>query len=114
VDGTTVGNWIAHEDGLAGHVEAATLPTLFAAAYVGRYPDRDTYARACLDERGVGKAIIDLGIEAYFDHRAYERDVFRYEAIAIDPGDYHRRDRGIQVFRRPSRQVAARQVAAHQ
>jgi hypothetical protein len=26
--------------------------------------------------------------------------VFRYEAIAIDPGEYHRRDHGIQVFRR--------------
>ena len=106
---TTVGNWIAHEDGLAGHVDPATLPTLFHAAYVGRYPDRDTYAHACLDERGVTKAITDLGIQAYFDHAAHQRDVFRYEAIAIDPGDYHHRDRGIQVFRRPARQVAAHQ-----
>ena len=109
VDATTVGNWIAHEDGLAGHVEVATLPTLFHTAYVGRYPDRDTYAHACLDERGVTKVITDLGIEAYFDHAAHQRDVFRYEAIAIDPGDYHHRDRGIQVFRRPARQVAVHQ-----
>jgi hypothetical protein len=38
---------------------------------VGRYPDRDTYARACLDGRGVTKAITDLGVEAYFDHDAH-------------------------------------------
>ena len=100
VDGTTVGNWIAHEDGLAGHVDPATLPALFAAAYVGRYPDRDAYARTRLDELGLSKAIAELDIAAYFDHRAYERDVFRYEVIAIDSGEYHRCDRGIQVFGR--------------
>ena len=100
VDGTTVGNWIAHEDGLAGHVDPATLPALFRAAYLGRYPDRDAYIRTRLDERGLTKAIAELGLAAYFDHRAYERDVFRYEVIAIDPGEHHRRDRGIQVFGR--------------
>ncbi len=102
VDATTVGNWIAHEDGLAGHVDPATLPTLFNTAYVGRYPDRDTYARARMDEQGWTTALADLGIEAYFDHAAHQRDVFRYEAIAIDPGEYHRRGRGIQVFHRRS------------
>jgi hypothetical protein len=101
VDATTVGNWIAHEDGLAGHADPATLPALFRAAYVGRYPDRDTYARQRLDELGLGKAIAELGIEPYFDHAAHERDLFRDEAIAIDSGGYDRRDRGIQVFHRP-------------
>ena len=101
VDGTTVGNWIAHEDGLAGQADPAALPALFRAAYVGRYPDRDTYARQRLDELGLGKAIAELGIEPYFDHAAHERDVFRDEVIAIDSGGYDRRDRGIQVFHRP-------------
>jgi hypothetical protein len=109
VDATTVGNWIAHEDGLAGPVDPTTLPTLFQAAYVGRYPDRDAYARARMDELGWTTAIAELGIEAYFNHDAHQRDVFRYEAIAIDPGEYHRRDRGIQVFHRQPHWAGAHQ-----
>ena len=47
------------------------------------------------------KVLLEPGIAGYFDFAAHERDVFRYEAIAIDSGEYDRRDRGIQVFRRP-------------
>src|SRR6266511_2302607 len=51
------------------------------------------------DQQGWTHAITQLGIEAYFDAAASRRDVFSYEAVAIDPGDVHRRERSIEVFR---------------
>jgi antirestriction protein len=96
VDATTVGNCIAHEHGRDGRVDPATLPTVFHAAYLGRYPSRVAYIQQRMDKKGWTKALTELGIEPYFDYAAYERDVFRYDVIAVDPGEDHRRD--IEVF----------------
>jgi hypothetical protein len=97
---STVGNWIDHDYGLAGQVDPRTLPEQFAAAYVGRFASRGTYARHRLDEQGWSEILLAHGIEPYFDTRRYEGHLFAHEAFAIDLDGWHA-NRGIEMFRRP-------------
>lgn len=98
----TVGAWIDHEHGQAGHVDATMLPGRFAAAYIGQYACNTAYTRHMMDTRGWTGLLRTTGMEPYFDLRRYERHVFTSDVFAIDLDGWNP-GRQIEVFhRRPA------------
>jgi hypothetical protein len=99
---STVGTWIDHEHGLAGHVDPPTLPQQFTNAYIGQFTSHSAYARHRMAEQGWTELLRSSGMEAYFDLRRYERHLFSGDVTAIDM-DGWQPHRGIEVFhRRPA------------
>ena len=96
---STVGNWIDHDHGLAGHVDPQTLPRRFADAYIGRFVSHSAYTRHRMAEQGWTDILRSHAMEPYFDLRRYEQHLFASEVTAIDL-DGWQPGRGIEVFHR--------------
>ena len=95
----TVGDWIDHDHGLAGHVDPTVLADRFAAAYIGRYTSATAYARHVMDTQGWTELLRTSGMEPYFELRRYERHLFTSDVFAIERDGWHL-GRKVEVFHR--------------
>ena len=70
---STVGTWIDHDHGLAGHVDPRALPQRFTDVYLGQFTSHSDYTRHRLTEQGRTELLRRSGMEPYFDLRRYEQ-----------------------------------------